>query len=31
MVAKEASVNVKIQNTFEYDYVSGFLVCLKNA
>ena len=30
MVAKEVSVNAKTQNTFKYDCVSGFLLCLKN-
>ena len=30
MVAKEVSVNVKIKNTFKYDYFPGFLLCLKN-
>ena len=31
MVSKGISVNVKTKNTFKYDYLRGFLICLKNA
>ena len=31
MVAKKFSVNVKTKNIFKYNYVPGFLLCLKNA
>ena len=31
MLAKEVTVNVKIKNSFKYDYFQAFLLSLKNA
>ena len=31
MVTTGVSVNVKTKTTFKYDYLPGFILCLKNA